>query len=155
MRLTSILAAICALVISPGCSVLDLTEDRAEEGDLSLRIVIHAKRPLTGTLRIALYNHSSAWQHNEGLTRGRIIMLSAETEILDIHGLSPGHYAVAIHNDRNQNLKMDKYMYLFPREPWGFSNDAGRFGKPSFEKAAFDLQDNHQIEINLMSMRGS
>ena len=50
-------------------------------------------------------------------------------------GLSPGRYAIAVFHDLNGNGELDRMPPGLPTEPYGFSNDVGRFGPPSFERA--------------------
>lgn|GEM_PF-1594864 len=57
-------------------------------------------------------------------------------------GLRPGRWAVAAYQDVNNNGRLDMEPILFwelPAEPFGFSNDVGRFSPPTFNGAAFDL----------------
>lgn len=57
-------------------------------------------------------------------------------------GLRPGRWAVAAYQDVNANGRLDMEPILFwelPSEPFGFSNDVGRYSPPTFRGAAFDL----------------
>lgn len=56
-------------------------------------------------------------------------------------GLAPGRYAVAAFQDINDNGELDKLPPGLPAEPYGFSNEVGRFAPPSFERALVSLQD--------------
>ena len=60
-----------------------------------------------------------------------------------------GTYAVKVFHDENANGELDTNFVGFPKEGFGFSNDAmGQFGPPSFEQAAFSIQDKTlRIEI--------
>ncbi|HVH49255.1 MAG TPA: DUF2141 domain-containing protein [Sphingomicrobium sp.] len=65
--------------------------------------------------------------------------IAAATAKLDVGGLPPGTYAIALFHDENSNRKLDKFMGV-PREGFGFSrNPVIRFGPPKFE----------QVDINL------
>lgn len=50
-------------------------------------------------------------------------------------GLAPGSYAVAVYHDVNGNGQLDTIPPGLPREPYGFSNDIGRFRPPQFTAA--------------------
>ncbi|WP_349367597.1 DUF2141 domain-containing protein [Salinarimonas sp.] len=57
-------------------------------------------------------------------------------------GLQPGRWAVAAYQDVNGNGTLDTQPILvwrLPSEPYGFSNDVGRYGPPTFSGAAFQL----------------
>lgn len=61
-----------------------------------------------------------------------------------------GTYAVKIFHDENANGKLDTNFVGFPKEGFGFSNDAmGKFGPPTFAEAAFAIDSlETRIEIN-------
>ena len=46
--------------------------------------------------------------------------------------VKPGNYAIAVFHDLNGNGKLDRNLIGLPSEPYGFSNDVGRRGFPSF-----------------------
>jgi uncharacterized protein (DUF2141 family) len=60
-----------------------------------------------------------------------------------------GTYAVKIFHDENSNGKLDSNFVGYPKEGFGFSNDAmGKFGPPTFEQAAFPIEtEKLRIEI--------
>jgi len=47
----------------------------------------------------------------------------------------PGAYAVAVYQDVNGNGRLDRNALGLPTEPYGFSNDVGRIGPPTFSGA--------------------
>ena len=59
---------------------------------------------------------------------------------LRIPNVAPGRYAIAVYHDVNGNGRLDKTLFV-PNEPYGFSNDAGRSGIPSFEGALITVAD--------------
>ena len=60
--------------------------------------------------------------------------------ILRFTGVRPGHYAIALLHDENNNGKMDKKLLFLPREGFGFSRDAAvHMGPPKFGEAEFDV----------------
>ena len=54
-------------------------------------------------------------------------------------GLAPGRYAVAAYHDADGDGELDKFPPGIPTEPYGFSNEVGRIGYPSFEKALVEV----------------
>lgn len=70
--------------------------------------------------------------------RARIVP-AGPTVQLDFGPVPEGRYAIAIVHDENGNGRLDKRMML-PSEGYGFSRDAPlRFGPPSFDSAAFEV----------------
>ena len=60
---------------------------------------------------------------------------TATVEEFTFEELSPGRYAVAVYHDVNGNGRLDTVPPGLPTEPYGFSNDVGRFRPPSFDAA--------------------
>jgi uncharacterized protein (DUF2141 family) len=58
-----------------------------------------------------------------------------------LRNVKPGRYAIAIFHDLNGNGELDRNFIGLPSEPYGFSNDVGRRGPPSFEGARIDVTD--------------
>ena len=50
--------------------------------------------------------------------------------------LAPGRYAVAAYHDVNGNGELDKVPPGLPTEPYGFSNEVGRLGRPELRARA-------------------
>ena len=57
-------------------------------------------------------------------------------------GIDPGSYAVAAFQDLNGNRRLDRTPLGLPLEPYAFSGDAGRTGRPDFARAAFTLRES-------------
>lgn len=73
---------------------------------------------------------------------GRFQRASAGQASFRFDGIPPGRYAVAAYQDVNGNGRLDREAVLvwsLPSEPYGFSNDVGRFAPPTFGGAAFEL----------------
>jgi uncharacterized protein (DUF2141 family) len=66
-------------------------------------------------------------------------------------GLSAGRYAVRMFQDLNDNGKID-FSGQMPTESFGFSNIKMLMAPPTFDQASFDLSDNRNMEVSLMSM---
>ncbi len=68
-------------------------------------------------------------------------------------GLAPGKYAIAAYQDLNGNGNLDRSKLGLPLEPFGFSNEAGRSARPSFNAASFSLGDGRkEIYVRLRSI---
>lgn len=66
---------------------------------------------------------------------------TADSEAFQFPDLTPGSYAVAVFHDLNGNGELDRTALGLPSEPYGFSNDVGRFSPPSFERALVRVDD--------------
>jgi uncharacterized protein (DUF2141 family) len=58
-----------------------------------------------------------------------------------VENVKPGNYAIAVFHDLNGNGKLDRNLIGLPSEPYGFSNDVGRRGIPSFSGALVPVKD--------------
>lgn len=58
-----------------------------------------------------------------------------------LRNVKPGTYSIAVFHDRNGNGKLDRNFIGLPSEPYGFSNDVGRRGPPSFEAARIVVRE--------------
>jgi uncharacterized protein (DUF2141 family) len=63
--------------------------------------------------------------------------------------LPEGPYAVAAFQDTNGNTTLDRDPNGLPREPYAFSNGAGRMAPPSFEAARITVRGNVAVRIRL------
>jgi uncharacterized protein (DUF2141 family) len=68
--------------------------------------------------------------------------------------LSPGRYAVAVYQDIDGDGALNKNMLGLPTEPYGFSNDIGRFRPPVFSEALFDLDGDTTVEVTVKPLFG-
>ena len=121
------------------------------EGEFSVVVEVQEIECCDGVLRLALYNDSQYWLSKTDLARGRLGFIQGESQIFELHGLPAGEYAVAVYQDLDSNNKLDRFLGLIPKEPYGFSNNVAKFGPASFEKAAFTLNADKNITIRLNS----
>lgn len=102
----------------------------------------------TGHLQIALFLGEDAY--HQGKTKwSSKKKVNHESEQVVFSDLPDGDYAIKIFHDANDNNKMDFNMLGMPKENYGFSNNAGRFGQPEYEEAMFVVKDNTVITIDL------
>ncbi|WP_230530359.1 DUF2141 domain-containing protein [Microvirga roseola] len=58
-----------------------------------------------------------------------------------VRNVKPGAYAIAVFHDVNCNRRLDRNFIGLPSEPYGFSNDVGRRGPPSFGAARIVVRE--------------
>jgi uncharacterized protein (DUF2141 family) len=110
-----------------------------------------------GMMHLAIYDTASAFENDGGDKGGPSediidgIIEWVDTESVTYRFEIPaGNYAIGIFIDTNANEALDRNFLQMPTEQYGFSNNAkGRFGPPSFADAAFNLESQLEIEINL------
>ena len=79
------------------------------------------------------------------------VVTSGSSEIVEFE-VPVGEYAVAISHDLNGNGKLDKNLFGYPKEPFGFSNNfKPKLSSPSFSDCKFTFNHaNSTISIKLI-----
>jgi uncharacterized protein (DUF2141 family) len=130
-----------------GYATATLASD-SKAGDLE--ISVKGLKSDKGVLVVALLSSAAMYDAGDEVFRDASLPIRDGRASVTFEGLPYGSYAVKTYHDANSNGKLDTNFVGFPKEGFGFSNDAmGRFGPPTFEEASFDLAtEKLQIEIN-------
>lgn len=131
------LSVAAALVMSQSLAAADLTIE-----------VTNISEP-TGEVRWVLFDSEESYQSGEAPVLSARNRVDGDSMKITMHNLPAGRYAVKLFHDANKNGELDSNMVGLPTEGYGFSNNAGRFGPPSFEDAAVTLEDDLQIHIRV------
>lgn len=113
-----------------------------------LQVSITNLRNSTGQFLIAIYNGADGFPKKPEKAYRSLVVPAQQSRFI-IGDLPTGQYAVAIIHDENSNGKVDTGgPFGIPKEGIGFSRNPNiSFGPPSFDKAAFTLQQDSSIEI--------
>ncbi|MBX2927712.1 MAG: DUF2141 domain-containing protein [Saprospiraceae bacterium] len=109
----------------------------------SLRVKVENITAAKGRIHIGLYKDPATFPKKKLASGGKEVSVTA-TGAMDIEltGLAPGRYAIAVFHDLNGNGKLDANVFGVPTEPYAFSNGAvAKWSSPGFEEAAFDLPE--------------
>jgi len=116
---------------------------------------IHVKvldiRNSTGTVACALFEAAEGFPIDflRSATNIMVIKVRKTQARCDFEDIPPGTYALGVIHDENMNGKLDTNALGFPKEGYGFSNDAvGWLGAPSFEAASFTY-DGQNLEMTI------
>jgi uncharacterized protein (DUF2141 family) len=111
------------------------------ETGLSIRLTVKNVKTARGIITADLHGDNPDDFLKEIVSRGRAIAVKGETHIC-IPVEKPGTYAIAIYQDLNSNLQLDKGFLGIPSEPIGISNNPKfLFGPPKFKESAFTVTD--------------
>lgn len=102
-----------------------------------------------GHLMVAVYNQAAHYNSNTQWVAVQKVKMTKETMTLVLGDLPSGDYAIKLFQDENDNGRIDMNTIGIPTEPYGFSNNGGMFGPPSFEEAKVTLDKPTEIEIEL------
>jgi uncharacterized protein (DUF2141 family) len=115
-----------------------------------LKVEVVGLRSNKGQVMMALYRETDDFPTKKG--RYKYLLLTPHNHLATgvFDDLHPGKYAVAVILDENKSFDMDKNMFGFPLEQYGFSNNAReKLSAPSFQKASFELHSDRKIQIKI------
>lgn len=105
-----------------------------------LTISISNMRNEKGSVLVSVFKGEKGFPSDNDRAIDNLKLTTAQAKKFILEDLEPGDYAIAILHDENNNGKMDKVIF-FPKEGFGFSNDAmGTAGPPSYKKAKFTVK---------------
>jgi uncharacterized protein (DUF2141 family) len=125
--------------------VLTLTSFSTFAHDLSIKV--DNVKSTKGFLYISLHNSDSTWM-KQGIQGQKLPMTEKAVNVV-FKDLEAGDYAITLYQDENDNGSIDKNVIGIPTEPYGFSNNGGSFGPPSFNDAKVIVNENKEITIYL------
>ena len=113
--------------------------------------ITNIKNP--GNAFIAVYNNALDFNSGDDST-SRMTYSIRESVVKGYFSkkiiLKQGTYAFKVFIDKNDNNKFDFNFFGFPKEQYGFSNDAmGVLGPPTFQEASFKLNSNTSIKTKM------
>lgn len=125
----------------------------AESEDVALTVEVAGAQPATGQNILSLF--SSPDNYLKKPLKEMILPVDRHgATLFKISNLETGVYAVSVVYDADMNGKLDTGLFGIPTEMVGFSNNSvSRFGPPSFEQAAFEINQSERIRIRLGSAK--
>ena len=126
MSLKPLLTA-AALLLAGGAHAATLTLD------------LQGFRPASGHVFIAVHTRADSFSGKGEPVAARRVEVTGPKLTLTFPDLAPGTYAVSLFHDANGNRKLDTNLIGIPTEGYGFSNNVGARGRPSFDDAKFTL----------------
>ncbi len=120
--------------------------------DYNLTIEVTKITSRSGVIRIGVYNHENQFtEHpikNIVILKNEMINGTVKKQI----NLPAGIYAFTLLDDENNNNKMDYNFIIYPKEGYGFSNNAKVKGlnPPSFNDCKILLDKDKKIPIEVI-----
>ena len=118
--------------------------NRCPDSGKPVHVHIHGIRNAQGTVKAVLYGPDP----KDFLVKGKKTDKEREparegTMTLCVAAPGPGHYAVVIYHDENNNRKFDRNWIGLPTEGFGVSNDPSLFlAAPDFEESKFEVRED-------------
>lgn len=128
------------------------------KGETTFQFIVNVKdlRNSKGVVQYALYNDADSFpdEHYKKYFRKLNAKIVNRTSTVIFENLPAGRYAVNILHDEDENGQIKKGIIL-PKEGIGFSNyqSIGPGNKPAFNKAAFDLSGNKELDVKIIYLK--
>lgn len=118
----------------------------AGEAGVTVTVKVTDIRNAKGVVRACMTTDANKFPRCQGNPEAHSMVVNAASGVtLTFKGVKPGHYALALLHDENNNGKADRALGMMPKEGYGFSRDAPvRMGPPKFSEAAFDVSGEAQ-----------
>lgn len=116
----------------------------------NLTVTITGITSLKGEMRIGLYTEINDFPDPDDVLTYQYLPVNA-SELKTVFELEPNKkYAIAVHQDLNQDGKLNKNIFGKPTEPYGFSNNPNIwFRAPSFDECSFNSDAVQEIVIKI------
>lgn len=106
-------------------------------------------KSVKGNLLVAVYDKEEHYNANSNWIAAKQVKVAGTTMSLDFADLPAGNYAIKLFQDENENNQIDTGANGIPTERYGFSNNGGNYGPPSFNEAKVVVDKATKIEIQL------
>lgn len=127
-----------------------------EDNGASVTVTITELRNAKGVIRACMTTQEKSFPKCRGIAGAHAAKVAAHegSVTLTFEGVKPGHYAIALLHDENDNGKADRALGMMPKEGFGFSRDAKvRMGPPKFSDAVFELgEEDKALTIRMRYM---
>lgn len=145
-KLVTLTANSLFIGIISSLSILVLLSQQAVAGELTINV--SALTQGKGHVLVGLYAGEKNYIQEKAIIGSRIKVHSEQMQVI-FKDIADGVYAVSLYQDENDNNSLDFNLIGIPTEGYGFSNNIGRFGRPSYQEAKFTVKGNAAISIAL------
>ena len=110
----------------------------------TLRIHVDGLRNTKGVVGVLLFRSADGWPENVAKSvrhEAAPIAVGQRQASVVISGVAPGDYGVVVLHDENKNMKLDKNLFGYPKEGFGFANNPHvGLGPPAFRAAVLPVR---------------
>jgi len=119
----------------------------------TLIVEVNNAKPKIGQIIISVFNSKKTFLKESHISKTKAVDPNGQA-FFEIFNLPTGIYSVSAIYDEDNDGELKTGFMGIPKELVGFSNNVkGTFGPPSFSKAAFKLDSNKTIKINLVNAK--
>ncbi len=118
----------------------------AEKQKATLKVVVTGLKSNNGSVKIALCNSHSNYKNHWHPFKGASVKIKNRTAVIVFRSLPFGSYGVKAFHDENNDNKLNFAMLGYPKEAYGFSNNARKIlGLPSWDVVKFKLCNKSRV----------
>jgi uncharacterized protein (DUF2141 family) len=134
---------IAILAIGPPICSYPSRPHASDPNDCTVRIQADGLRNSRGVVGILLFNSPGGWP--EDVTKAyrheaNPIAAGAHATTVTFAGIPPGDYGVVALHDENKNMRLDRNIFGWPKEGFGFANNPHvGLGPPAFHSAVLHV----------------
>lgn len=112
-------------------------------------IVVHITnlRNTDGQVSLFFFNTKDGYENNVAVARYAVPIENGEANTV-IKNFPYGEYGIYYFHDENANWTNDRNFYGMPKEGVGSSNNAGKFGRPSYDDIKFQFS-SPSMDMNM------
>jgi len=138
-----------SLAIATGVSADEVSAPEPAVGKLVVVPVGLEKNQ--GSVMIRVANDEADFAADDEGFRSAVVKVEDKRAVAVFEDVPHGEYAIKVFHDENSNQKLDTNFVGYPKEKFGFSNNAmGRIGPPSYEQARFRFDaEEATVEIEM------
>lgn len=119
-------AALIALIIVAGLCPAGFCFAQTSKQACTLRIHVDGLRNHKGVVGAVVFTSAAGWPEDVTKSyRNQAAPIDAATRSVTvvIEDLPPGDYGIVVLHDENENMKLDRNIFGFPKEGFGFANN--------------------------------
>lgn len=124
----------------------------AKKESYTLTIKISGYNNSKGQFAIALYNNKNQFTDNpwKSFQKSKSTAVDSVVTLKLLH-IPKGTYAISFLDDENSNKKMDYAFLGYPKEGFGFSNNAkpGFLSAPKYKACTFEMNTNKELQLKV------
>lgn len=137
------IALMSVLAISVRAGVSATAERPASAPSCVLRVHVDGLRNSYGVVGVSVFRSSDGWPEDVAKSVSHEASPIAEGQrqtTVVVDGLTTGDYGVVALHDENKNMKLDRNLFGFPKEGFGFANNPHvGLGPPAFREAVLHV----------------
>lgn len=119
----------------------------------NLTIIVKGIQNPVGTMNFAVYDDAENYDQSKDYYAGESIKVESLEFVYVFKDIAYGNYAISLFHDEDENDELNTNWIGFPKELFGFSNDAkAKMGPPDFEDASFEVNGDMELIINLVNL---